>query len=91
MFEHMSEEDIATKIEHDIRAQARKWKRAKKTRSKVTRGYDAAATETAALYLQANRELYQDADSQVMRERHHGWMLMMKEWFLSEIGRPKKT
>ncbi len=84
-FAGLSAEDIATRIEQDIRAEARKWRREhSKASARVAYG---AATACAALYLQAHHELYFRDDKQDMLNAHQGWLELMREWFLQTIER----
>lgn len=85
-FEGMNPDQIAAKVERDIRFQARGWKRKIPRARRTARRLETAATHTAALYLSAHQDLYQHENSQAMKDRHHGWMLLLKQWFLDEAN-----
>jgi len=85
-FDKMNADTIAKTTEDDIKSLARKWKYRHPKSSKEAK--DKAATETAALYLQANQFLYARDDIQAMRNAHENWMLLMRTQFLS-VFEPK--
>lgn len=87
-FEGMNAEEIGTLVEKDIKSLARKWKYAHSKATTIL--IKSAATETAALYLQANHVLYFRDDQQEMRNTHQHWMIMMQEWFISTIEKKSR-
>ena len=87
-FEDMDVEAIAAQIEKDIKAKARKWRY--NNPNKRLDGIEVAATETAALYLQANHDLYFRDDRQAMRDAHAHWMHLMRTWFIQTVERKRK-
>ncbi len=90
-FQDGNAEETARMVEEDIRSLAHKWKyknTAKKRRPAAIRN---AATEAAALYLQANHALYIREDRQAMKDAYQGWMLMIQKWFYEEIEKRRGT
>jgi hypothetical protein len=86
-FKDMNAEEIALLVEADIKSLARKWKHQHPQRTVTNES--TAATETAALYLQANHALYFRADKQDLKDAHQNWMMMMREWFLRVVEKKK--
>jgi len=80
-FKEMDAEVIAATVESDVKALARKWRYAHSKSALVAQ--ETAATEVAALYLQANHDLYFREGRQAMRDAHQHWMQLMQVWFLS--------
>ena len=80
-FKEMDAEAIASTVESDIKSLARKWKYAHSKSSRAAQ--ETAAIETAALYLQANHDLYFRDERQALKDAHQHWILLMQEWFLS--------
>jgi len=84
----MNAEEIAMQVKEDIIHLARQWKYKHAKRTPIMS--KSAATETAALYLQANHSLYFRDNRQDMKDAHQKWMLLMQEWFLATVERRTK-
>ena len=80
-FGNMDALGIADTVESDIKKMARQWRYAHRKSTRESR--ETAATETAALYLQANHALYFREEHKAMKDAHQQWMQLMQSWFLS--------
>lgn len=79
--EGLSIEEIARRIEQDIRDQAETWRW--KAKQRTAKGISSRATATAALYLQKHKDLYMRSTAEETRQMHQYWMDLMREWFIS--------
>ena len=81
-FEGLSAEEIAAKVEQNIKTEAHRWKR-KHPKGQQHRAPMSAATSTAAWYLHSHTELFIRETAQETRDMHEHWMALMRAWFLS--------
>ena len=81
-FEELSAEEIAARVERDIKSEARKWKKAHPNHQRAP---TSAARSTAALYLHRHTELFIRETARDTRDMHEHWMTLMQAWFLSIV------